>query len=165
MKIRLLLYLSLLFFISFTGCYEGVSPYDGALESYVTGKIIIVSGRNSWPSPDSAKELRIIVVPRYPPYNILSDIIEGKAYLSDTLTRFIDTINYKVNIQRTPMTEAYVLASLRYGTILQQRMIGFYKKNLESKVPDKLFINKGVELKNLDIFIDFYNLPEQKPID
>lgn len=146
-------------------CQEGVSPDDGAKESYISGKLIVISGTNSWPSQDSAKELRVLVVPRYPPYNILSDILEGRAYLSDTLARFKDTVNYLVKIQKTPMTSAYILASLRYGTIVQQRLIGFYKKNLESKTPDKLSIDKGVSLKNLDIYIDFYNLPEQKPID
>ncbi|MGB9771219.1 MAG: hypothetical protein ACPLX7_04475 [Candidatus Kapaibacteriota bacterium] len=145
-------------------CQEGVSPADGERESFVNGKIIVVSGIDSWPRPDSAKELRIIVVPSYPPYNILADILEGRAYLSDTLQRFIDTIPYSVKIQKTPMESAYILASLRFGTILQQKMIGFYKKNPESKVPDSLYIDKGVNLQNLDIFIDFKNLPDQQPI-
>ncbi|ROL58273.1 hypothetical protein D9V84_00650 [Bacteroidetes/Chlorobi group bacterium Naka2016] len=148
----------------FIACQEGVSPADGERESFVSGKLIVISGKTSWPSPDSAKELRIIVVPEYPPYNILADILEGRAFLSDTLPRFINTIPYQVKIQKTPMESAYILASLRFGTIIQQRMIGFYKKNLESKIPDKLYIDKGVYLKDLDIFIDFYNLPEQQPI-
>lgn len=150
---------------SLFSCQEGISPNDGAKESYVSGKLIVISGINSWPSEDSARELRVLVVPQYPPYNILSDILEGRAYLSDTLPRFKDTINYIVKIQKTPMPEAYILASLRYGTIVQQRLIGFYKKIIENKIPDKLFIGKGINLKNLDIYIDFYNLPEQKPID
>ncbi len=152
----------LLFLLS---CQEGVSPDDGQKESFLSGKIIIVSGKESWPPPDSSKELRIIVVPQYPPYNIFADILEGRAYLSDTLPRFVDTITYSTKIQRTPMPEAYILASLRFGTISQQRMIGFYKSNQESKVPDKLYIGKGIHLKNLNIFVDFKNLPEQKPVE
>ncbi|MFN3305848.1 MAG: hypothetical protein ACK42Z_01540 [Candidatus Kapaibacteriota bacterium] len=146
-------------------CQGGVTPNDGDRESFVSGLIIVTSGKSSWPKEDSCKELRVLVVPEYPPYNILADILVGRAYLSDTLSRFIDTIPFLVKIQRTPMPKAFILASIRYGTILQQRMIGFYKKNPNSKIPDSIFINKGVRLNDLNIYVDFNNLPEQQPID
>lgn len=146
-------------------CQGGVTPNDGDRESFVSGRIIITSGRSSWPSEDSCKEVRVIVVPEYPPYNIIADILEGRAYLSDTLPRYLDTIHYVVKIQRTPMPKAFILASMRYGTIVQQRMIGFYTKIPNSLVPDSLFIEKGIYLKDLNIFVDYYNLPQQEPID
>ncbi len=156
-------FLSLIFAI-LVSCQGGVTPNDGDRESFVSGFIIVTSGSSSWPKEDSCKELRVLVVPEYPPYNIIADILEGRAYLSDTLARFIDTIPYLVKIQRTPMAKAFILASVRYGTIVQQRMIGFYKKNQKSKVPDSIYINKGIYLKDLNVYVDFYDLPEQEPI-
>ncbi|MCX7879846.1 MAG: hypothetical protein N2517_04210 [Ignavibacteria bacterium] len=152
-----------IFFSLLTACQGGISPDDGAAESIVVGRIIVVSGKASWPPPDSSRELRVLVVPQYPPINIFADILQGKAYLSDTLVRYTDTIPFRVVVQKPPMNSAFILASLRYGNISQQRLIGFYKKNRESKLPDMLKIDKGQILKGLDIFVDFNNLPEQKP--
>ncbi|MGQ9819346.1 MAG: hypothetical protein ACUVQ1_05410 [Candidatus Kapaibacteriales bacterium] len=153
------LFLSLVMIFLLVGCQEGLSPLNQPETAYISGSLIVISGRESWPSPDSALELRVVAFKDFPPKNIINEIVSGNAYFTDTLHRFNDTISFVLKIDNPPVRINYLAGALRYGTILDWKVLGFY--TLDGKNPQSLFLNGGDSLTNIKIFIDFYNLPPQ----
>ncbi|MGB9770513.1 MAG: hypothetical protein ACPLX7_00860 [Candidatus Kapaibacteriota bacterium] len=150
----------ILVFLLLLSCQEGLDPTTGQKESFIQGKLIVLSGR--WPPPDSALELRVVGFREYPPQDLLNEILSGNAFISDTLARFLDTIPYILKIEKPPAEINYLVAALRYGTILQWRVIGVYSEEMTfERKPKKIIVPKGIVLKDIDILIDFNNLPKQ----
>lgn len=153
-----------LLFLLFVSCQEGLDPTIRR-ESSVKGNLIVISGRNSWPNPDSALELRVVGFQNFPPPDLLSEIVSGKAFISDSLPRFLDTIPYQVKIDKPPVEINYLVAALRFGTIFQWKVVGVYSDEMTfERRPRKLLVPKGVTIENVNILIDFNNLPKQ-PFD
>lgn len=151
----------ILFAIFTSACQEGLDPTQKE-EAVISGNVIIVSGRDSWPIPDSALELRVVGFQNYPPQNILDEIINGKAFISDTLPRFVDTIPFKLQIEKPPVEIGYLVAVLRYGTIYEWKVIGVYSDEMTfERKPKRIYVTKGAKLENININVDFYNLPKQ----
>lgn len=144
-------------------CQEGLDPtIDQAKESYIKGNVLVISGKSSWPSPDSILELRVVGFKRYPPQDIINEILSGEAYFTDTLPRFLDTISYILKIDKTPVELNYLVCAYRYGTILEWRVAGVYSDEMTfERTPKKLFVPSGKAIENVDIKVDFRNLPKQ----
>lgn len=146
----------------FTSCQEGLDPTTQLGESFLKGKIIIVSGKNSWPVPDSALELRVVGFKDYPPKDLLNEIVSGNAFISDTLPRFLDTIPYELKVEKPPVEIRYLVAALRYGTIFEWKAIGVYSDEMTyERKPKSIFVSKGKVIENVNILVDFKNLPKQ----
>lgn len=155
-------YISIVFLILFlNGCQEGLTPEFGKKEANIYGKLIVVSGVNSWPPPDSAIELRVVAFKEYPPKDIIGEILSGSAYFTDTLPRFIDTIPFSLRIDTPPVELKYIVGALRYGSIVEWKVIGVYTMDTSSKKPATIYVKKGDIISNINIFVDFNNLPEQ----
>lgn len=157
------LFYILIVFLTFfqIACQEGLNPEFGRKEANIYGKLIVVSGINSWPPPDSALELRIVAFKEYPPKDIIGEIISGNAYFTDTLPRFADSISFSLKIDTPPIELKYIVGALRYGSIVEWKVIGVYTTDTTSKKPAAIYVKKGDAINNINIFVDFYNLPEQ----
>lgn len=142
-------------------CQEGLAPEFGKKEANIYGKLIVVSGVTSWPVPDSAIELRVVAFKEYPPKDIIGEILSGNAYFTDTLPRFIDTIPFSLKIDNPPVELKYIVGALRYGSIVEWKVIGVYTMDTLSKKPAPIYVRKGDIISNINIFVDFNNLPEQ----
>lgn len=153
------LYIFLVFVFLFVSCQEGLTPLNQPKTAYISGYLIVISGKGSWPSPDSALELRVVAFKNFPPKDIINEIVSGNAYYSDTLPRFNDSVSFVLKIENPPVRINYLAATLRYGTILEWRVLGFYSS--DGNFTKSLFIDSGDSLTNFNIFIDFYNLPQQ----
>lgn len=151
--------LSVFFILS---CQEGLDPTSQNEESYLKGKVVVISGAESWPKPDSALELRVVGFKEYPPQDLFNEIISNNAFISDSLPRFVDTIPFQLKIEKPPVEIRYLVAALRYGTIFDWKVIGVYsdEMNYERK-PKVIFVPKGKVLENIIILVDFRNLPKQ----
>lgn len=155
-------YIFILFLALFlNACQEGLTPEFGTREAIIYGKLIVVSGITSWPSPDSALELRVVAFKEYPPKDIIGEIISGNAYFTDTLPRFADTIPFSLKIDTPPVELKYIVGALRYGSLTQWKVIGVYTMDTSSKKPAAVYVKKGDKISNVNIFVDFYNLPKQ----
>lgn len=140
-------------------CQEGLSPITQPRVAYISGNLIVVSGRESWPIADSALELRVVAFKSFPPKDLIGEIVSGNAYFTDTLPRFLDTIHYTLKIENPPVNISYLASALRYGTILEWKVIGVYTSSGQN--PKPVLVGIGDSLTNINIFIDFYNLPPQ----
>lgn len=140
-------------------CQEGLSPLNQPKTAYISGYLIVISGKESWPSPDSALELRVVAFKDFPPKDIINEIVSGNAYYTDTLPRFNDSVSFLLKIDNPPVRINYLAAALRYGTILEWKVLGFC--STDGKNPQSISINSGDSLTNINIFIDFFNIPQQ----
>ncbi len=158
---KLVLFILIVSFVGGTACQDGLSPDFGKKEGNIYGNLIIVSGTDSWPSPDSALELRVVAFKEYPPKDIIGEIVSGNAYFTDTLPRFVDTIPFSLKIDTPPVELKYIVGALRYGSLVQWKVIGVYTLDTSSKQPATIFVQRGDLINKINIYVDFYNLPEQ----
>lgn len=156
MKFLFIFFIIVFFVIS---CQEGLSPLNQPKTAYISGYLIVISGKESWPPPDSTLELRVVAFKDFPPKDIINEIISGNAYYTDTLPRFNDSVSFLLKIDNPPVRINYLASVLRYGKIMEWKILGFYSS--DGKNPKSLSINSGDSLTNINIFIDFYNLPPQ----
>ncbi|MCX7908378.1 MAG: hypothetical protein N2560_02530 [Ignavibacteria bacterium] len=143
-------------------CQEGLDPTLQKEESFIKGKVIVISGKNSWPPPDSAVELRVVGFKEYPPKDLINEIVSGNAFISESLERFKDTIGFELKIEKPPVEIKYLVAALRYGSILEWKAIGVFSDEMTyERTPKKIIVTKGRVIENVNILVDFYNLPKQ----
>ncbi|MCX7879211.1 MAG: hypothetical protein N2517_00935 [Ignavibacteria bacterium] len=158
-----IIFITLLLNLLTFSCYEGLDPTKEISESFVKGKVIVTSGKSSWYAPDSAYELRVVGFKKYPPTDILGEILTGNAFFTDTLPRFLDTIPFNIKFQKPPLEIQYLVAALRYDTsIFKWKVIGVFSDDTSfERTPRKLFIEKGKIIENVVIYVDFRRLPKQ----
>ena len=150
----------------FLFCDKGASPTDNNQTPQVSGVSGTVYYKN-WPSPDSLKNIRLIVFKNYPPTNIVSEILSGQAVvypaLGDTvgLPFNVDSTNYEFELD--PGTYAYFVVGWQYGANLYNDWLaaGEYDTSPGDTLPTPLVISKNQILKNIYIQVNFDSLPYQ----
>lgn len=152
----------LLAFLSFA-CQEGLDPTQNQnIESFIKGNVVVISGRDSWPPVDSVLELRVVGFKNYPPKDIIGEIMNGEAFFTDSLPRFIDTIPFSLKIDKPPVELRYIVCALRYGSILEWKVVGVFSDDTSyERIPKSIFVPKGRVFEGILIYVDFYHLPQQ----
>ena len=102
----------------------------------------------------------------FPPENIVNDILGGNAStyppaLSEGLPINVDSTHYEVELENT--TYAYITVAQQYGpdVFSQWRSVGQYNITAGDSLPTAVTVIKDSILQNIDIFVDFNNLPVQ----
>jgi hypothetical protein len=158
--------LVLLVFLFLIQCEHGLSPSDAKqTPKDVTGISGFILYKN-WPSPDSLKDLRLVAFRNFPPQNILADVLSGQAIVYPP----IDTsahLQYDVPFEEytmslPPDTFKYIVVAQQYGDNIATdwRAVGQYDTDTDS-LPTALIIGKDTFLENINIYVDFKNLPIQ----
>lgn len=160
-KILLFIYLILIL----SSCDMGLAPKEPAKKAYISGEISYKGGIDKWPSPDSILEIRLVAFKNYPlsdSSSILRELTDGNAYFTpDTLPRFVEKSDYYLEINDPPVVLKYIAVAQRYGNLFQWRVIGVYTETGDNTKPTTLIVNSGDSLKNINIEVDFLNLPPQ----
>ena len=151
--------ISLLLLLMLPGCDGGLAPYQ---KSYIKGLITYSGGSQNWPPKDSVFEIRVVAFKKYPPKDILSEITNNQAYFTETLPLFADTSGFKIEIPR-PCRIEYIVVALRYGINFfnDWRAVGLYCTIGNRNNPTAINVTDGVLLENLNITVDFKDLPPQ----
>ncbi|RMF56496.1 MAG: hypothetical protein D6748_13350 [Calditrichaeota bacterium] len=168
-KIRFLAFLLVTISILYY-CDKGLSPIPetsgGIEEDTLTGISGTVYFKN-WPPPDSLYELRIVVFKKFPPENLIVEVLTGEAIiyptaLEDTVTLpfYVDSVDYAIELE--PRVYEYVVLAHRYGPNrgADWQAAGQYDTTPDS-LPTPVTVVEGKLLKNIDIYVDFKNLPIQ----
>ncbi len=144
-------------------CQEGLDPTQSQhIESFIKGNVVVISGRNSWPPVDSVLELRVVGFKTYPPKDVIGEIMNGEAFFTDSLPRFVDTIPFTLKIDKPPVELRYLVCALRYGTILEWKVVGVFSDDTSfERKPKSIYIPKGKVIEGILINVDFYHLPKQ----
>ncbi|MBR9976945.1 MAG: hypothetical protein KFH87_02550 [Bacteroidetes bacterium] len=144
-----------------TGCEDhGLAPAGNLTLPGFSGNITV---RGEWPPPDSVRDLRLAAFRNYPPKDILSEVIEGTAFFSDELPYGQDTISYTFQSEALSGIYEYIVIAQNYGTdpFTDWRAVGVYSKTGDAHAPSPLDLGTGTFIHDIDIMIDFVNLPPQ----
>jgi hypothetical protein len=135
---------------------------DGGLEpkpqSFLTGQILF-SSQETWPPKDSLIDLRLVALKNFPPSDIVTEVVSGNAYFSETLPFYMDSVSFQIEISDAPVELKYIGVAQNYGEILDWRVVGVYSAD-SSAEHSSVFISTG-ETKEIVIYVDFNNIPEQ----
>ncbi len=120
-----------------------------------------IAYKGKWPPPDSVKLLAVVGFKRYPPSNIVGDVLSGEAVFDTTLRRNVDFEDYK--ILTDPGKFEYVIVAQQYGANIfsDWRIIGVYSDDPERRQPRTVEIVKDTFVPNVNINVDFDHLPPQ----
>ena len=158
--ITIILFAICLFVLVQTGCDHGLAPV--AAPPYgISGTIHFTN----WPPADSIKDLRVVIFKSYPPQNIVTDVLNGKARYTDELLPYAaSSINYTLTLPPlAPGTYEYLVVAQRYGTDVfnDWRVVGEYGFPADSLHPASIFIPGNEILHNINMNVDFQHLPPQ----
>lgn len=145
-----------------SSCDGGLEPAEKPL---IAGLVTFKGGTASWPPADSVKEVRIVAFRVYPPQDIVSEVLNERAYFTQQgLPLFGDTTSYVIELPTPPPGHiAAVVAALRYGDNIMAdwRVIGLYTATGDNNTPTPLNPAGQSSNRNINITVDFDNLPPQ----
>jgi hypothetical protein len=163
-KNRLYTILPALFLLCFSACDHGLQP-DGGMPAEITG----ISGKiiyQNWASAEPLFDLRLVVFKNYPPDNILTEVLSGNAVVypalgQEGLPSQVDTSNYTLALD--PGVYEYVVVAWQYGPNVTSdwRAAGQFQHSDQDTIPETVVITEGHLLRQVDIHVDFNDLPTQ----
>lgn len=162
MKIVTFLFL-ILFSISLMTCDNGLGPpKEEKAKMGLSGTVYY----SNWAAADSIHLLKIVFFKTFPPQDIVNEVLGGNAStfpqtLSDGLPLAEDSTNYEIDLKAE--TYAYITVAQQYGpdVFTQWRAVGQYNTSPGDSLPTAVTVLKDSVLQNIDIFVDFNNLPPQ----
>jgi len=154
-------YLAILFVSIIVSCNGGLAPPPISDKSYIGGIITYVNGKNEWPPADSVIDIRVAAFKVYPPKDIITEITGGNAYFSVPLDMFVNSDTFNLEIPNPPEEIKYIVVAQQYGTIFEWRAIGVWTLTGDASKPSSILIEPGKSYLDLDINVDFKNLPPQ----
>jgi hypothetical protein len=166
MFLRIIL-VAILLSMFFAGCDHGLAPPEENMRTAISGLITY----QNWPSPDSLKDLRLIVFQNYPPRDIIFEVTSGRAHVypplgASGLEFYVDSSRYILNL--SPGHYQYVVVAQQYGDNLYSdwRAVGQYDTTGVSNdsIPSSIDVIENCITENINISVDFDNPPVQ-PFD
>lgn len=154
----------------FNACSGGLEPPPPA--TTLSGTIRYVSGLQSWPHKDSVLNIRAVAFKKFPPVDIVSEVLSQNAYytpstldLSVSLPKFVDSASFMIELPVIPpeRLEYIAIAMLVNSNVLlpsSWRVIGMYAQPGNPKLPASLTITPGIN-HHVVIDVNFYQLPPQ----
>lgn len=162
--------LCMVFITILSACNGGLEPPPPA--TTVSGTIRYVSGKQSWPHADSVLNIRAVAFKKFPPVDIVSEVLSQNAYytpstldLNVSLPKFVDSTSFSIELPVIPpeRLEYIAIAMLVNSNVLlpsSWRVIGIYAQRGNPKLPASLTITPGVN-HHVVIDVNFYQLPPQ----
>ncbi|PLX22646.1 MAG: hypothetical protein C0600_16270 [Ignavibacteria bacterium] len=146
--------------LGIAACDHGLSPLNARSDPGIAGILRI---RSAWPPADSVRDLRVVAFRNYPPNDILTEVITGSAVFSDEIPYGEEEIPYIITAEALAGVFEYVAVAQNYGDDMFQdwRAIGVYTVTGDVQTPTPVDLAEGLFLGDIDIDVDFYNLPPQ----
>jgi hypothetical protein len=157
--------LLIIIYIILQSCDAGLKPHEKA---YLAGTITYKDGTKYWPynyinpAGDSVYDVRVVTFKTYPPVNIVSDILNGNAWFTNSLPKFVESSNFSLQITNYPIELQYIVVAMQYGPNIFQdwKVIGVYTLTGNNKEHSAIIIKDPIKY-NISIDVDFNNLPPQ----
>jgi len=160
-----LLFISLLTFFIILTCSHGIDPSepdskDG--DSGISGTIYF----SNWPPEAEVFLLKVVVFYKFPPGNILEQVLTDSAFafpaeLTETLPYGADSTEYEMLLE--PDLYNYIAIAQQTGIniLTDWRAVGQYQASPFDTLPGPVTVLPDSVLRNIDIYVDFNNLPIQ----
>jgi len=139
-------------------CNHGLSPTGPesiSKDNGISGTIFY----QNWPPADSIKNLKLVVFKEFPPDDILSEAVYYPPGFSESLPQFVDSTDYFMALE--PGVYEYIVVAQQYGGFLDWRAVGQYDTTRQDSLPTSVTILPGSVLPDINIYVDFENLPIQ----
>lgn len=146
------------------GCDGGLDPTSVPTVSSFGGTIRFVRGANVFPPRDSVVRLTVVAFKQYPPTDILNTVLRGDAvFLTDTLPYGVAQTTYSIQVDNTPVEYKYIVVGQQYGANINAdwRVVGVYTLSGDKTKPSGFTLLQSQTRNNIDIDVDFFNLPPQ----
>ena len=149
-----------IFLLLFYACEHGLKPTDEnqSQKSGISGTISYIN----WPPADSLFNLRLVVFEKYPPENILDELDAGRAHVHPGFLPFyVDTTTYVMELD--PGYYEYVVVAQQDGSnpFTDWLAAGQYDTLFSDELPTPITVISGEILEDINIQVDFDNLPPQ----
>ncbi len=163
----------LLSFTAFSSCDEGLKPPPPP--TTISGTITYVGGRAGWTTKDSVISLRVAAFVKFPPADIILEVLSGKAFytpqgltIDSTLAKYVDSSSYRIVIPNpVPARVEYIAVVMLISTDPTKialpsswRVLGIYSMNGNNKQPAALDLKPETDHR-VNLIVDFKNLPPQ----
>jgi hypothetical protein len=154
------------FLLSLNGCDQsGLNPNEFQ-EPGFSGRITIAG---AIPPRDSLRDLRVVAVPYYPVDTTVADLIDKilnkqiipfSGSLSDNVSAN-SILQYQLFVK--PKKYEYVAVAQLYGNNIFQdwRVVGIFGYSKTNPTPAPVIVVDGEMTKDVNITVDFYDLPPQ----
>jgi hypothetical protein len=145
-------------------CDHGLAPPESSPVE-ITGIRGSIS-YSHWPPADSLIDLRLVIFKTYPPDNILNEVISGNAVVYPGLSESHLPFNVTNTEYTVPLPAGvydYVVVAHQYGRNITKdwQVVGQYDTTPADSLPTAISVEEGKLLKNINIDVDFHNLPAQ----
>lgn len=123
----------------------------------------IITVNSPWSPPDSLFDLRVVAFLNYPPGDIIEEVTNERAIISETLSFNKDTLHYRMNTGDLSASFQYIAVVQRYGENIfdNWRAVGVYTLSGDPTLPSSIVLNGSVYIPDIHIGINFYDLPPQ----
>jgi hypothetical protein len=156
LKLIILILTSVLF-----SCQEGLKAPDYVAPSYLRGTITYKNGADSW--PDSVVAIRVGAFLNDKPESFQDEVLNGNVFVDfNSLPLRVDSSNWELLITDPPVELKYIVVALQSNTnIFNQQVVGVYTISGDKSNPSWIKVEKGESFNNINIEVDFENLPPQ----
>ncbi len=116
--------------------------------------VTFVGGPDAWPAADSVLDIRIAAFKEYPPTSVIG-------YTDQRLIYKVQSQSYSLEIAEVPINIKYIAVEQQFGGDISKdwRIIGVFTRSGDVTMPSELTINEGQLFNNIDIIVNFSNLP------
>jgi hypothetical protein len=149
-------------------CDSGLDPVATGKETEakpsISGLITYKNGASSWPPADSIKDIRVVAFTRYPPPDIIAEVLGQKAFFTEAMPVGVDSSSYRIELPSPlPAGIAAIVVAQQYGNDITKdwRVIGIYSATGDNTQPTALDLTTASIWRNINITVDFSNLPPQ----
>jgi hypothetical protein len=142
-------------------CDEGLAPDpDDGVTPGMSGELKALT---SWPPADSVRDLRIVAFRKYPPVDILTEVLGGTAIFSEQLEYGLTSQSWRISREDMSGEYEYIVAAQQYGDnmFLDWRVVGVFSRSGDVNQPSGIDLRTRRFHDDVDISIDFDNLPPQ----
>jgi hypothetical protein len=145
-------------------CDKGLSPFD--TDSGFAGISGTIYFKN-WPPADSLFDIRIVAFREFPPLDIASEVISGRAIifpdLSDTsrIPFYIDSLQYTMALEKGIFEYLAVAHQFGPNFFNDWQAAGQYDITPQDSLPSSIFLEEGELITDILIYVDFDSLPMQ----
>lgn len=158
----------ILLLLLLVSCDGGLDPLTARQQAEskpaISGLITYRGGEAAWPPADSIKDIRVVAFTRYPPPDIIAEVLGQKAFFTVTMPVAVDSSSYKIELPSPPPPAiAAIVVAQQYGDDITQdwRVIGIYSVTGDNTQPSALDLTTQTVWKNINITVDFSDLPPQ----
>lgn len=151
-----------------SSCDGGLDPIAAGKETEakpsISGLITYKNGPAAWPPADSIKDIRVVAFTRYPPPDIIAEVLGQKAFFTETMPVAVDSSSYRIELPSpSPSSIAAIVVAQQYGNDITKewRVIGIYSATGDNSQPTTLDLTSTTSWRNINITVDFSNLPPQ----